>query len=356
MFVKIIENAAEYCVAESIRDEALGDLWEKDFQLERSGVSRFIRRVRAFLHFLLLIKASISLLLEEKMEALSNKAYPSNLNWNTEIYQLSADTGVGLTPSDIREIRQYCNTRRLYDSTFTKKLIGSPRPHNSYWIHQTDRIIEKCYSRGDKSIDCEAIVNSFMLSSLVKRLELVQPGRVDIDYLGSLVRNTYLTDEFINRYVSFDDHTYKRQLIFRTWSLAVYVISWKPGQESLMHHHGYALDAIRVIRGEMTHWLLPPEKIDSEVPFEAFRGLNRYEGPSDTFSTGDLVLVDRRHGHQLANRSDNNLVTLHFRFGHPPEDEHWRSTTDTEMFVWNQAEGCFDLIRPDRGRHSSATY
>ncbi|MEB3359475.1 MAG: hypothetical protein VKK04_22305 [Synechococcales bacterium] len=347
MFVEWIEDAARYLVFESIRDEALGDLWEADYKRKQNGVPKAVRLVRALWHFLLLVKASIIIFFSEKLISGSERYGYRYLEDRADSnYPLG---GIELTPDDLKEIKGYCRTRNLYNSFLTRRLLKSFIKQDSYWIRQTERIIEKSHSKGDR-IDCEAIVNSFVLSNLVRQVESVPPGDVDIQFLDKLVKETKLTDEFIDRYVKFDDKSYKRQLIFRTWSLAVYVISWRPGQESWAHHHGYALDVIKVIRGQMTHWYVSAENLENTIPFECFRHLKkRYEGPSQIFSTGDTVTVDRRQGHQVGNVSDENLVTLHFRFGHPPEDDHWRSTNDTEMFVWNQTEGCFDLVRRDGG-------
>ncbi|MBD2028113.1 hypothetical protein, partial [Leptolyngbya sp. FACHB-711] len=216
-------------------------------------------------------------------------------------------------------------------------------------------IINKCQSRGDRIINCETIVNSFILSNLVRKIEAIPPQRVDINLLYSLVKDIRLTDAFIQRYIEFSDRNFNRKLIFRTWSLTVYVISWKPGQESRMHHHGFALDAIRVVYGKMTHWLISPDEFDGYVPFEACRESDRkrYEGPSQTFVSGDIVMINSCQGHQIANLSNEDLVTLHYRFGLPPEDDNWRSTNDAEMFIWNQAEGCFDFILPSEGGWAS---
>jgi len=347
MFVQLIEDAARYLVFESIRDESLGDLWEADYRLKRSGTPKIVRLAKVTWNFLLIVKASITIFVDEKLDQTSGNQGLSSLE--NECSDCHLSDGIELTTKEIEEIRTYCYTRKLYNSFLSRRLLKSSITPESYWIDQAERIIKKCQHQGCK-IDCEAVINNFMLSNLVRKIESIPPENVDIGILHDLVRNTNLTSEFIDQYVKFDDRSYKRQLIFRTWSLAVYVISWRPGQESWAHHHGYALDVIKVIQGQMTHWHILPENLENEVPFECFRHLKkRYEGPSETFSAGDIVTVDRCQGHQIGNLSNENLVTLHFRFGPPPEDDHWRSTNDTEMFIWNQTEGYFDLIRRDNG-------
>ncbi|NEQ43939.1 MAG: hypothetical protein F6K00_10435 [Leptolyngbya sp. SIOISBB] len=352
MFVEIVESAAKVLVLESIRDEALGDLWELDSQLKQSETSRFWRLVKALQYFCSLIKASILLLIEEQWtQWLDTKESHHRTCQNLNIEDYAGST---LTSEEFSQIKQYCATRRLYNLGLSRKLLGLPQHLSSYWMRQADRIIDKCLAQGEKVIDAEAIANSFLLSSLIRQVELVPPHSVDVDRFHHWVEQLRLDESFLERYVSFDEQFYKRQLVCRTWSLVVYVISWMPGQEVGVHHHGYALDAIRVIRGEMTHWLIPPEHWEESVPFEGFEHSRHHEGPSEVLKAGDVIAIDRRHGHQIANCSDQPLVTLHFRFGHPPEDKHWRSTNDTEMFVWNQTEGCFDLIPPDMGRFTSS--
>lgn len=350
MFVEIVENAAKLLIIECIRDEALGDLWEFDNQLKQHGKSRFWRLAKSLQYFLSLIKASIVLLLEAQFTRLANPAEETQ-NRPTAFPPNMAVTP--LSPEEIQRLKQYCATRQLYSAKLSCKLLGWPQGEDSYWMRQADRIIDKGLDRGEKVIDAEAIVNSFMLSSLIRQVESVPPHSVDVETFDQWVRQIHLDESFLDRYVSFDEQLYKRQLVCRTWSLVVYVISWLPGQESWAHHHGYALDAIKVIRGQMTHWLLPPNHWEERVPFEGFDHPKRHEGPSEIFNPGDVVAIDRRHGHQIANLTDEPLVTLHFRFGHPPEDKHWRSTNDAEMFVWNQTEGCFDLIAPEQRRFPS---
>lgn len=353
MFVEIVENAAKVLVTESIRDEALGDLWEFDNQLKRAGTSDIWRLAKSTQYFLSLIKASAMLILEEKLVRLTAAGKAQFLENGKGIDAIPPHEGKTLDDEEIKQVKQYCAIRRLYGSALSHKLLGVSQEQSSYWIRLADRIIEKCSSHRGAGIDIEAITNSFMLSGLIRQVESVPPHSVDVDTFYNWVRKIHLDESFINRYVSFDNQLYKRQLVCRTWSLVVYVISWMPGQESWVHHHGYALDAIQVIRGQMTHWLVPPKHWEERVPFEGFDHPRRHEGPSEVFTKGEVVAIDRRHGHQIANLSNEPLVTLHFRFGHPPEDKHWRSTNDTEMFVWNQTEGCFDLIGPEARRFTS---
>ncbi|RZM77828.1 cysteine dioxygenase [Leptolyngbya iicbica] len=348
MFVEIVENAAKVLVLEVIRDEALGDFWEIDNQLKQDGRSRLWRLIQSLRYFCALIKASGMILIEEAWTRWQGQP-PADCT--TEPLQATEDyEGNTLTTEEFHQVKQYCATRRLYGLGLSRKLLGLPQNLSSYWLRQADRVIDQSLAQGQKVIDAEAIANSFMLSSLIRQVESVPPHSVDVQTFHHWVEQITLDESFLDRYVLFDEQFYKRQLVCRTWSLVVYVISWMPGQEVGVHHHGLALDAIQVIRGEMTHWFVPPDHWEENVPFEGFEPARRYEGPSEIYRAGDVVAIDRRHGHQIANRSDQPLVTLHFRFGHPPEDKHWRSTNDTEMFVWNQTEGCFDLIPPNMGR------
>jgi mannose-6-phosphate isomerase-like protein (cupin superfamily) len=352
MFVEIVENAAKVFVLEAIRDEALGDFWEMDNQLKQDGKSRLWRFGQFVRYFCALITASLRMLMEESWARWQEARNPDGQRMPMDT--IEDYEGNTLTIEEFQQVKQYCATRRLYGLGLSRKLLGLPQNLSSYWMRQADRIIDKCLAQGEKVIDAEAIANSFMLSSLIRQVESVPPHSVDVDTFHHWVEQIALDESFLNRYVLFDDQFYKRQLVCRTWSLVVYVISWMPGQEVGVHHHGHALDAIQVIQGDMTHWLVPPDHWEENVPFEGFESSRRHEGPSEIFKAGDVIAIDRRHGHQIANRSDQPLVTLHFRFGHPPEDKHWRSTNDTEMLIWNQTEGCFDLMKPDIGRFTSS--
>jgi mannose-6-phosphate isomerase-like protein (cupin superfamily) len=361
MLTTLIEVIADRYLAEEIKDAAIGELWELDRQAKDNGVSAISRAFKNLWNLGLLIKASVDIdryLEDQEFPNASVIESEKSISYaEQDIGLLPSDrrrkevsdysfTSVGFKPGELRVIKQYCDLRVLASPKDSREFIKSTTQHVERWLQQTDRIILRSRHRG-QSISCGSIVNSFILSEFVRRIESFPPDTVSPSQFRELVNGLNLPVSFLDRYAEFRTWDYVRKLVCKTWSLVVYVISWEPGQEVLMHHHGGALDAIKVIRGTMTHWQLSPEEKSSLFPFESFDKTVRYEGRSETLKAGEVAVVDRLHAHQIANLSDERLLTLHIRLGPSPEDGHWRTTADTEMLVWNQIEGCFDLFSPD---------
>lgn len=341
MLVYFLETAAKLLISSEIRDEALGDLWEKNARLEEKGASRAKRLLSLSWNFILLVKASISIFLEDQFQ--DNEMRTLDDEDSVVKVLLERFSSIGLSSQEMEAVKIYCRLRQTYTPEVSRKLLAFHSELLKPWIKRAEKIIHGSQLKGNKAINHEAVISSLIFSNLIRKIEIFQPSQVKAHQFSKLVEEVEMSDDFLNKYVEFSSSEYIRKLVFRTWSLVVYVISWSPGQESLMHHHGTALDAIKVVRGTMTHWQLPPDEWPDDFPFEKSDDLLRYDGPYQTFSAGEVALIDRRHAHQIANLSDEPLVTLHFRFGQVPDDSHWRSTADTEIFVWNQVEGCFDL-------------
>ena len=350
MILHFVEALSPYLVDKSFRDEALGDLWEANHRLENQGISAFRRNFIILRRFIRICQSSLLLQVEEVRKVIVFQIDRKFIHANIDptAIDLVEEMAV-LNPDSFTLLKQYCDFRFLEKQTTSFSQWGAiQREKARYfdmaecqlagWIPQVDRVIERCQSSVNGPGDCEAIVNSLSLSHLIQRLENHPPDQINVQTFLRLVQTVYLSREFIQRYVSFSQTSFTRKLVIRTWSLCIYVISWEPGQISCMHHHGNALDAIRVIEGEMSHWHLAPEDWEKEIPFEGLDDTDPYSGKPDTYHAGDIVTVDRRHGHQIANLSEQRLITLHFRFGQPPEDEHWRSTADGLMCVWNQVD------------------
>jgi len=89
-----------------------------------------------------------------------------------------------------------------------------------------------------------------------------------------LTRRLAISSELIESRTRFTAHTYTRNLVCRSADLELLVLSWRPRHESTIHDHAGSLNAIRVDRGGI---------------------------------------------HQLANTSDEHLVTVHV-YAPPPTD------------------------------------
>jgi len=123
--------------------------------------------------------------------------------------------------------------------------------------------------------------------------------------LTDLAQRLRLSDELIESRVCFAANTYARNLVCRTPTFELLVLCWRPGHESTIHDHAGALNAIRVHRGELTSRVFVPAA-----------GRPAGAGPVDLaaeerLQEGGWTGVDRGAIHQLANSSDESLVTVH---------------------------------------------
>ena len=126
------------------------------------------------------------------------------------------------------------------------------------------------------------------------------------DEMQRLVHRLDLSDDLVDSHTRFVDEAYARNLVCRTQSFELIVMCWRPGHESTIHDHAGSLSAITVHRGTLASRLFVPA-----------RGVPTGGGPvaldqSETLRRGDgWTGVDRTGIHQLANTTNEDLVTVH---------------------------------------------
>lgn len=115
-----------------------------------------------------------------------------------------------------------------------------------------------------------------------------------------------LSDALVGRSVAFAREAYARNLVCRTPSFELLVLCWRPGQESTIHDHAGALNAIRVYSGELTSRTFRrcSEATSGDGPVEQ-------DGEERVPADGPIIGLDRDGIHQLANTSGEDLVTIH---------------------------------------------
>jgi transcriptional regulator with XRE-family HTH domain/mannose-6-phosphate isomerase-like protein (cupin superfamily) len=248
----------------------------------------------------------------------------------------------GLTTDLLETVKRYCVALFNNDKKAVTKISSFATLHDNrlrYWLDQADLIIDQCQHDARERVDCEIVLNTLILQNLSIQLSYVLPNQITFEKFCELLRKVKLSHDFLSRYICFNDKHFSRKLILQTKYLSVYVIGWEPEQESWMHHHGNSLDAILILEGEMTHWLLSPEKCENEnIPFEGYASGQKFSGKAEKFLVGDWVFIDRRYAHQIANSSEKRLATLHIRFGAPPDDDNWETTGDQPVIIWHQME------------------
>jgi len=124
--------------------------------------------------------------------------------------------------------------------------------------------------------------------------------------LMDLAGRLHLSGDLVGSRIAYARDSYARNLVCRTPFFELLVLCWRPGQESTIHDHGGALNAIRVYSGELT-----------SRTFRQTRSASSSAGPvvedAEEHISADarMVGLDRDGIHQLANTSENDLVTVH---------------------------------------------
>ena len=126
------------------------------------------------------------------------------------------------------------------------------------------------------------------------------------EQMQQLVQRLDLSDDLLDGHTHFVDEAYARNLVCRTQSFELIVMCWRPGHESTIHDHAGSLSAITVHRGRLTSRIFVPA---AGVPIGS--GPVRLEH-TDLVARGQgWTGVDRTGIHQLANTTDEDLVTVH---------------------------------------------
>jgi predicted metal-dependent enzyme (double-stranded beta helix superfamily) len=142
--------------------------------------------------------------------------------------------------------------------------------------------------------------------------------------LMELARRLRLSDELIGLRSAFAADQYARNLVCRTPCFELLVLCWRPGHLSTIHDHAGSLNAIRVHSGRLTSRLFVPVRGRPLGAGPVEMTAEEHVDPGD-----DLVGVDRDGIHQLANTSDEDLVTVHVYA--PPLSELTVYDTETDL-------------------------
>ena len=131
---------------------------------------------------------------------------------------------------------------------------------------------------------------------------MIEMGREPVsslthERLMDLTHRLTISDELIESRTCFAANTYARNLVCRTPSFELLVLCWRPGHESTIHDHAGSLNAIRVYRGELASRVFVPAAGTGPVELLA----------EERVRTG----VNRGGIHQIANTTDEDLVTVH---------------------------------------------
>jgi predicted metal-dependent enzyme (double-stranded beta helix superfamily) len=132
------------------------------------------------------------------------------------------------------------------------------------------------------------------------------PSRdLTIDQLRDMVLKLDLRDTLVDEHVHFCRESYARNLLCRTPRFDMLVLCWRPGQVTSIHDHAGSLNVTRVYGGTLTSRLF--EEYDRPAPG---RALVRPK-VEERLAKNGVALVDHGEIHQLANTSEEDLVTVH---------------------------------------------
>jgi predicted metal-dependent enzyme (double-stranded beta helix superfamily) len=143
------------------------------------------------------------------------------------------------------------------------------------------------------------------------------PEPLQLEQLQDWVARLDVSDDLVQHHLGFGKETYQRQLLCRTTRFDMLILGWRPGQSSTIHDHNGSLNVTRVYQGTLTARSFAVSRASGHArDHAAIAQSSQAAAPISLISeshlnTNDLTTVDRYSVHQLANESDENLVTLH---------------------------------------------
>lgn len=142
----------------------------------------------------------------------------------------------------------------------------------------------------------------FLLEMLQTPSDSLQLGQLQ-DWMDCLD----LRDDLFRHHIRFCSEGYQRRLLCRTPRFDLLILCWQPGQASSIHDHTDSLNVTRVYQGTLTARTFQPIAAHERCYPTSKMAIVQEE----QLSINQITAVDRYQIHQLANTSDENLVTLH---------------------------------------------
>lgn len=147
--------------------------------------------------------------------------------------------------------------------------------------------------------------DNLTLDDFVFEMMRIPSADLKMDKLYDLANRLDLADALVHSHIFFDESSYARNLLCRTPRFDLLVLCWRPGQVTTIHDHADSLNVTRVYRGTLTSRSF--EVVDRPEPGRC----QIRQSQEETLQPGNLALVDFAEIHQLANTSEEDLVTVH---------------------------------------------
>lgn len=143
------------------------------------------------------------------------------------------------------------------------------------------------------------------LDEFVFEMMHCQVKDLKLESLKDLFGRLDLKEMLINEHVHFCNDTYARNLVCRTPRFDMLILCWKPGHVTTIHDHAGSLNVTRVFSGSLTARQFEP--YDRPEPGKIL--VRQVE--EENLTRGAFSSVDYAGIHQLANTSQDDLVTVH---------------------------------------------
>ncbi|MBW4537105.1 MAG: FAD/NAD(P)-binding protein [Pleurocapsa minor HA4230-MV1] len=162
------------------------------------------------------------------------------------------------------------------------------------------------------------------LDDFILEMNKVPSHELKLAQLQDWVARLDLEDLAIAKHIYFSPEDYQRRIIYRDSSCEIILVCWQPGQFSSIHDHGDSLNVTHVYQGVLTSRTFA--RTDSTTKIAPLLLEEKYLQP------GELIGVDRAQIHQIANTSEENLITLNFYAKPLQQMQVYNSTREQTQF------------------------
>src|SRR5262245_48001928 len=142
------------------------------------------------------------------------------------------------------------------------------------------------------------------LMSVIEELKH-RAGEMKLPQLRQLVSNLKPERREIERYISFNEKRYARNLVYKDAAFECLVLCWRPGQRSPIHDHGNSLCAVYTMDGTLS----------ADNYLKTANGHIRADFSED-FKPNSVLTIQTTEIHQVSNLQDSSdLISIHFYAG-----------------------------------------
>jgi predicted metal-dependent enzyme (double-stranded beta helix superfamily) len=133
-------------------------------------------------------------------------------------------------------------------------------------------------------------------------LELNNLSNIDNNMVAEIVSGVKLSEKELRQYISFDHPNYEsygRKLILDSGKFQIFLMSWRAGDFTAIHNHGYTEWGCVYFFGEATHRLY-------RIADDELKAVQK-----DNFHDGQIVGVSGALTHMMGNENAKDYTTLH---------------------------------------------